>query len=80
MHKCDQTRTPFQKAGIGRVGYAINPNLQLLLCMAVMLGVIMTLTACVTKRVAPPPAGEIYRVPWGALPVESWDQNVSKSF
>ena len=80
MHKCDQTRTPFQKAGIGRVGYAINPNLQLLLCMAVMLGVIMTLTACVTKRVAPPPAGGIYRVPWGALPVESWDQNVSKSF
>ena len=80
MNKCDQTRTPFQKAGIGRVGYAINPNLQLLLCMAVMLGVIMTLTACVTKRVAPPPAGEIYRVPWGALPVESWDQNVSKSF
>ncbi len=59
MNKCDQTRTPFQKAGIGRVGYAINPNLQLLLCMAVMLGVIMTLTACVTNRVAPPPAGEI---------------------
>ena len=48
--------------------------------MAVMLGVIMTVTACASKRVAPNRAGEIYRVPWGALPVESWDQSVSKSF
>ncbi|MCK5486525.1 MAG: hypothetical protein KAI86_09945, partial [Desulfobacterales bacterium] len=42
--------------------------------------VLIVLTSCASKRVAPPPEGKTFQVPWGAVPLERWDPTVKKSF
>ncbi|MGD8255885.1 MAG: patatin-like phospholipase family protein [Syntrophobacterales bacterium] len=42
--------------------------------------VLFVLTSCASKRVAPPPAGKTFQVPWGAVPLERWDPTVEKTF
>jgi hypothetical protein len=38
------------------------------------------LAACATTRPAAPPDDETYRVPWGAVPVETWDKKGKDEF
>lgn len=44
------------------------------------LTVLIVLTGCAPKRVAPPPAGKTFQVPWGAVPLERWDPTVKNTF
>ena len=48
--------------------------------IALSLTVIFVLTSCVSKRVAPPPAGKAFQVPWGAVPLERWDPTFKNTF
>lgn len=41
---------------------------------------LIVLTSCVSKRVAPPPEGKSFQVPWGAVPLERWDPTVKNTF
>ena len=42
--------------------------------------VLIVLTSCASKRVAPPPEGQTFQVPWGAVPLERWDPTVEETF
>jgi hypothetical protein len=42
--------------------------------------VLFALTSCFSKRVAPPPEGKTFEVPWGALPLERWDPTFKNTF
>lgn len=44
------------------------------------LTVLIVLTGCAPKRVAPPPEGKTFQVPWGAVPLERWDPTVKNTF
>lgn len=55
-------------------------NLTLARWTAVFCTVLIVLTSCTSKRVAPPPAGKTFQVPWGAVPLERWDPTVEKTF
>ena len=41
--------------------------------------VLFALAGCAPKRVAPPPAGKAFEVPWGAVPLEIWDPTVKNT-
>jgi hypothetical protein len=41
---------------------------------------VAAVSGCGDKRPPPPPADETYRLPWGAVPVESWDQKGRDEF
>ncbi len=45
-----------------------------------MLGIVVALSGCAAKRLDPPPAGEAYALPWGAVPVESWEPALGNRF
>jgi predicted acylesterase/phospholipase RssA len=45
-----------------------------------LLTVIFVLTGCFSKRVAPPPGGKTFEVPWGAVPLERWDPTFKNTF
>lgn len=48
---------------------------------SLMAGAALLLVACAsTPRPTPPPAGEVYALPWGAVPVESWDKASQDAF
>ncbi len=38
------------------------------------------LVGCAAKRLDPPPENAPYRLPWGAVPVESWEPGLASSF
>jgi hypothetical protein len=42
--------------------------------------VLIVLPSCASKRVAPPPEGKTFQVPWGAVPLERWDPTVKNTF
>jgi len=42
--------------------------------------VLIVLASCAPKRVAPPPEGKTFQVPWGAMPLERWDPSVKNTF
>jgi hypothetical protein len=46
---------------------------------ALLLTIIFVLTSC-SKRVAPPPEGKAFQVPWGAVPLERWDPTFKNTF
>jgi predicted acylesterase/phospholipase RssA len=48
--------------------------------LALLFTVIFVLTGCFSKRVAPPPAGKAFKVPWGAVPLERWDPTFKNTF
>jgi predicted patatin/cPLA2 family phospholipase len=48
--------------------------------IALLLTVIFVLPSCFSKRVAPPPAGKEFQVPWGAVPLERWDPTFKNTF
>jgi len=48
--------------------------------IALLVTVIFVLTGCFSKRVAPPPAGKTFEVPWGAVPLERWDPTFKNTF
>jgi hypothetical protein len=54
----------------------INPT-----CLiGLLVTIIFVLTSCFSKRVAPPPAGKEFQVPWGAVPLERWDPTFKNTF
>ena len=48
--------------------------------LALLLTVPFVLTSCFSKRVAPPPEGKAFEVPWGAVPLERWDPTFKNTF
>ncbi|MCG6980313.1 MAG: patatin-like phospholipase family protein, partial [Deltaproteobacteria bacterium] len=48
--------------------------------LALLMMVIFALTSCFSKRVAPPPAGKAFQVPWGAVPLERSDPTFKNTF
>jgi predicted acylesterase/phospholipase RssA len=54
----------------------LTPSRWAALCFAVLI----VLTSCASKRVAPPPEGKTFQVPWGAVPLERWDPTVKNTF
>ena len=46
---------------------------------ALFFTLLFALTSCAPKRVAPPPAGKAFQVPWGAVPLEIWDPTVKNT-
>jgi predicted acylesterase/phospholipase RssA len=55
-------------------------NLTLARWGALFCTVLMVLTSCAAKRVAPPPEGKTFHVPWGAVPLERWDPTFKNTF
>jgi predicted patatin/cPLA2 family phospholipase len=47
---------------------------------ALLFTLLFVFASCAPKRVAPPPAGKAFEVPWGALPLETWDPAIRNTF
>ena len=47
---------------------------------ALFAAVFFALAGCAPKRVAPPPANRAFQVPWGALPLKTWDPTIKNTF